>query len=62
MDKAKMGLEMKAFAAAVRESIQQAMSGKGRVTTPEQIIARRRGLPVGSVLSEHKVAATHSPV
>lgn len=62
MLKVKMDAETKVFTDAVLASIQQAKRGEGRVTTPEQIIARRRGLPVGSVLSEHKAAATHSPV
>lgn len=58
MAKVKMDAETEAFASAVLESIQQAKRGEGRVTTPEQIMARRKGRPVGSVKSAPKVATT----
>ena len=58
MAKVKMDAETKAFASAVLESIQQAKRGEGRVTTPEQIMAKRKGRPVGSVKSAPKVATT----
>lgn len=58
MAKVKMDAEMKAFSSAVLESIHQAKRGEGRVTTPEQIMARRKGRPVGSVKSVPKVATT----
>ena len=58
MAKVKMDAETKAFADAVLASIQQARRGEGRVTTPEQIMARRKGRPVGSVKSTPKVATT----
>ncbi len=42
--------EVAAFEAALLRSVDQAISGQpGRVHTPEQIVARRRGRPVGSV-------------
>jgi uncharacterized protein (DUF4415 family) len=58
MAKVKMDAETKAFADAVLASIQQAKRGEGRVTTPEQIMAKRKGRPVGSVKSAPKVATT----
>ena len=58
MTKVKMDAETKAFADAVLASIQQAKRGEGRVTTPEQIMAKRKGRPVGSVKSAPKVATT----
>ena len=58
MAKVKMDAETKAFADAVLASIQQAKRGEGRVTTPEQILAKRKGRPVGSVKSAPKVATT----
>lgn len=58
MAKVKMDAETKAFADAVLASIQQAKRGEGRVTTPEQIMGRRKGRPVGSVKSAPKVATT----
>lgn len=58
MAKVKMDAETKAFADAVLASIQQAKRGEGRVTTPEQIMTRCKGRPVGSVKSTPKVATT----
>lgn len=58
MARVKMDAETKAFADAVLASIQQAKRGEGRVTTPEQIMAKRKGRPVGSVKSAPKVATT----
>jgi len=55
MPEVKMDAEMQAFANDVAESIRQAKRGEGRVTTPEQIMARR-GRPVGSVKADNKVA------
>ncbi|MGZ8217785.1 BrnA antitoxin family protein [Methylomagnum sp.] len=50
--------EMEAFANDVLESIRQAKRGEyARVHTPEEIQARRRGRPVGSVQ-----AVTKQPV
>jgi hypothetical protein len=43
--------------AALLLSIDQVQAGKGRVTTPEQIIARR-GHPEGTVKAAPKVAST----
>jgi uncharacterized protein (DUF4415 family) len=59
MKKAKptIGPEMAEFEAALLRSIDQIQAGKGRVNTPEQIIARR-GRPVGTVQAEPKVATT----
>jgi hypothetical protein len=48
--------EMTEFVAALLRSIDQVQTGKGRVTTSEQIIARRVR-PVGSVKAAPKVAA-----
>ncbi len=53
----KMDAEMLAFANDVAESIRQAKRGEGRVTTPEQIVARR-GRPVGSVQAVTKTPTT----
>jgi uncharacterized protein (DUF4415 family) len=52
-----IGPEMAEFEAALLRSIDQIRAGKGRVNTPEQIIARR-GRPVGTVQAEPKVATT----
>jgi uncharacterized protein (DUF4415 family) len=41
----------------IEQGLQEAKAGQGRVNTPEQITARRRGRPVGSVQ-----AATKEPV
>jgi hypothetical protein len=48
--------EMSEFEAALLRSIEQVQTGKGRVTTSEQSIARR-GRPVGSVKAAPKAAA-----
>jgi uncharacterized protein (DUF4415 family) len=50
--------EMAAFEAALLRSLDQAASGEGRVTTPEQITARRAGRPTGSLKTEPKVSTT----
>lgn len=52
-----MDAEMLQFAADVRESLMQAARGEGRVTTPEQITARRAGRPLGSTKAGTKQAA-----
>lgn len=57
MPDVKMDAEMLAFANDVAESIRQAKRGEGRVTTPEQIMARR-GRPVGSVQAVTKTPTT----
>lgn len=57
MPDVKMDAEMQAFANDVAESIRQAKRGEGRVTTPEQIMARR-GRPVGSVQAVTKRPTT----
>lgn len=49
--------EMVQFMADLEQSLQEADAGLGRVTTPAQIAARRRGRPVGSVQ-----AVTKEPV
>lgn len=41
--------EMTQFMADLEQSLQEADAGLGRVTSPAQIVARRRGRPVGSV-------------
>lgn len=52
-----MDKEMKQFAEDVLESIRQAKRGEyGRVSTPEDILARRRGRPPGSVSPNTKQA------
>lgn len=48
---------MAAFDAALLPSIDQVHSGKGRVNTSEQILARR-GRPLGTVKAAPKVATT----
>ncbi len=49
--------EVAAFEAALLRSVDQAIGGQlGRVHTPEQIAARRRGRPVGSVQATTKEA------
>lgn len=50
--------EMAEFEAALLRSIEQAARGQGRVTTPEQIVARRPGRPKGSVKADSKVSTT----
>ena len=50
--------EMAEFEAALLLSADQGLRGEGRVTTPEQIAARGRGRPVGSVKSSPKVPTT----
>jgi len=53
-----MDAEMLAFAQDVALSIRQAQAGEfARVTTPAQIVARKRGRPAGSVQ-----AVTKEPV
>lgn len=55
---AAMDQEMQAFAQDVALSIRQAKTGEfARVTTPEQIMARKRGRPTGSIQ-----AVTKEPV
>lgn len=55
--KGKPDPEMAEFEEALLRSLEQAVRGEGRVTTPEQIAARR-GRPVGSVKVAPKVATT----
>lgn len=50
--------EMAEFEAALLRSLDQAAQGAGRVTTPEQIQARRVGRPVGSLKAQPKVSTT----
>lgn len=50
--------EMAEFEAALLRSIDQAARGEGRVTTPEQIMARRVGRPAGTVKAAPKVSTT----
>lgn len=50
--------EIAEFERGLLESIAQAKRGEGRVTTPEQIIVRRQGRPVGSTKAAPKVATT----
>ncbi|MET0264924.1 MAG: BrnA antitoxin family protein [Duganella sp.] len=45
------------FEAALLRSLDQAAAGEGRVTTPENIVARR-GRPVGSIKARPKVPTT----
>ena len=53
-----MDAEVLQFAADVRESLRQAGRGDyGRVTTPEQMVARR-GRPVGSLKALPKASTT----
>lgn len=49
--------EMAEFEEALLRSVEQAVRGEGRVTTPEQI-AGRRGRPFGSLKAAPKVATT----
>lgn len=50
--------EMAEFEAALLRSIDQVARGEGRVTTPEQMVARRAGRPVGSIKAAPKVSTT----
>ena len=50
--------EMAEFEAALLRSIDQTSRGEGRATTPEQIVARRAGRPVGSLKAAPKVSTT----
>jgi len=56
--KVKADTELSEFERDLLESIAQAKRGEGRVTTPEQIMARRQGRPVGSVKAAPKVPTT----
>jgi uncharacterized protein (DUF4415 family) len=60
MKKAKpiVDAEMAEFEAALLRSIDQAKHGEGRITTPDQIAARKVGRPAGSVKSDRKVSTT----
>ena len=46
------------FEQALLRSVAQAKLGEGRVTTPEQLVAQRRGRPLGSTKAQAKVATT----
>ena len=50
--------EMVEFEAALLRSIDQTTRGEGRVTTPQQIMVRRAGRPVGTVKASPKVSTT----
>ena len=50
--------EMVEFEAALLRSIDQTTRGEGRVTTPQHIMARRAGRPVGTVKASPKVSTT----
>lgn len=50
--------EVAEFEAALLRSIDQTARGQGRVTTPEQITARRAGRPAGTVKAAPKVSTT----
>jgi uncharacterized protein (DUF4415 family) len=50
--------EMAEFEAALLRSIDQTARGEGRVTTPEQIMARRVGRPAGTMKAAPKVSTT----
>lgn len=56
--KVKADTELSEFERDLLESIAQAKRGEGRVSTPEQIMARRQGRPVGSVKAAPKVPTT----
>ena len=56
--KAVIDPEMAEFEAALLRSIEQTTCGKGRVTTPAQIQARRVGRPAGTVKAAPKVSTT----
>lgn len=60
MKKAKHDIdpEVAEFEAALLRSIEQTANGAERVTTPEQIMARRVGRPSGSVKTAPKVSTT----
>lgn len=50
--------EIAEFEEALLRSIDQSQRGEVRVTTPEQIMARRQGRPLGSTKAAPKVATT----
>ena len=50
--------EIAEFEQALLRSVEQAKLGEGRVTTPEQRVAQRRGRPLGSMKAQAKVATT----
>jgi uncharacterized protein (DUF4415 family) len=50
--------EMAEFEAALLRSIDQTERGEGRVTTSEQIVARRAGRPAGTLKAAPKVSTT----
>jgi uncharacterized protein (DUF4415 family) len=59
MKKSKLRIdpEMAEFEVALLHSIDQVQASKGRVTTPEQIMARR-GRPMGTVKAAPRAATT----
>ena len=50
--------ELAEFESALLRSIDQTSRGEGRVSTPEQILARRVGRPKGSVKVDAKISTT----
>ena len=50
--------EVAEFEAALLRSIDQTARGEGRVTRPEEIVARRAGRPVGTLKAAPKVSTT----
>lgn len=56
--KAKVESEVAEFEAALLRSLKQTSRGEGRVSTPEQIVMRRVGRPVGTLKAAPKVSTT----
>ena len=50
--------ELAEFESALLRSIDQTSRGEGRVSTPEKCLARRDGLPKGSVKADAKISTT----
>jgi uncharacterized protein (DUF4415 family) len=50
--------EMAEFEEALLRSLKQTSRGEGRVTTPEQIVMRRAGRPMGTLKAAPKVSTT----
>ena len=50
--------ELSEFESALLLSIDQTSRGEGRISTPEQILARSAGRPKGSVKADAKISTT----
>lgn len=58
MSHVKVDSEVTEFEAALLRSLKQTSRGEGRVSTPEQIVMRRAGRPVGALKAAPKESTT----